>query len=459
MINGYKEMVMEEVHDAGRIKVLYIDDDSDLITIYVRFFEKSDYDLSTASNAEEGLSLARDLVPDLIISDVVLPGMNGIELCRMIRKERHLQDTIFMLVTGIEVDSGDIVEGFRAGADEYLMKPFSRDELFVRIDALLRIQRLKDGGNVLKREITALRGDRDRLRGELEDSRSFLAKEKEILNSSLKQMAMMVEERDKGVKEILRLEQCLKNDHKALVDLLAQAIESKPQYHRGHSSSVAEIASVISKMMDLPDDEIEDIISAARLHELGKLCIPEELAMKSPTLYSQAEQDLLVLHPLKGSGMLKMFNGCERISRIIRHIHEHVNGQGFPDGLKKDAIPMGSRIIAAVNVFDNLVYRGETMTADKALEMIDSHTGSVIDAGVMVCLRRYVSRNSGDTQGKTIEVRLYEVKPGMTLAAGLYTTKGAKLLHENTVLTQDTINQIARYNKIDLLEETVFIKG
>lgn len=449
---------MGDLNEMDRIKVLYIDDDTDLIGIYTRFFENSDYHLSTATSAEEGFELAQDLVPDLIITDVILPGKNGVDLCRMVRGEKKLIDTIVMLVTGMEVDSADIVEGFLAGADEYLMKPFSRDELFARINALLRIQRLKTDKDVLRQEISGIRETHDKLRKELEDSRAYLANEKEILNSTLKQMSLMVDERDKGVKEIHRLETCLANDRKATVDLLAQIIESKPQYHRGHSTSVAEIATAMSRMMSLADDEIEDIHAAARLHELGKLSIPEDLATKNPPDYTQAEQDLLALHPLKAVDMLRNFSGFDRISLTIRHIHEQVNGQGFPDGLKKEKIPIGSRIIAAVNLFDNLVYRSGVLKADKALEMMDGQIGIVFDAGVIGCLRRYISRHGGNEQGKAVELRLFEVKPGMTLAAGLYTAKGAKLLPENTVLTQENINQIARYNKIDLLDETVFVK-
>ncbi len=137
-----------ERHDSGdqkkQAKVLYIDDDNDLVSIYIRFFEESDYELRTALSAEQGYTEAMAFLPDLIICDVLLPGMNGIDFCRKIKDEALLGDVIFMLVTGMEVDSEDMVEGFRAGADEYLMKPFSRNEIMARVNSLLRIKRLKD---------------------------------------------------------------------------------------------------------------------------------------------------------------------------------------------------------------------------------------------------------------------------------------------------------------------------
>lgn len=137
-------------------KILYIDDDTDLVEIYIRFFEDTGYTLRTALSAEQGYEEARSFQPDLIISDVLLPGMNGIELCRKIKSEKSLSDVIFMLVTGMEVDSKDMVEGFKAGADEYLMKPFSRDEILARVNSLLRIKRLKDELAMAKNRIAHL---------------------------------------------------------------------------------------------------------------------------------------------------------------------------------------------------------------------------------------------------------------------------------------------------------------
>lgn len=449
---------MNAQNGRGQTRILYIDDDADLIGIYTRFFEGSDYHLSTATSAEQGFELAKSLVPDLIISDVLLPGMNGVELCRLIRNEESLRDAIVMLVTGMEVESRDIVEGFSAGADEYLMKPFAREEIFARIYALLRIKRLRDEAASMKGYCESLQAESSELTRQLEETRTFLVKEKDLLNNSLKQVSMMVDERDVRVKEIQRLETRIANDRKAIIDVLSQLIESKVQYHRGHSSNVAEIATSLAGMMNLNNDEIDDIRSAALLHELGKLTVPDDLSLKHPVDYSQAEMDMMALHPVKAWTMLKGFEGLDRIAKMVRHIHERIDGKGFPDGLKKDRIPVGSRIIAVASVFDNAAYRHGAADPEDALAAMETEVGNRFDARVLNSLRRYVSRHEKYNCKKAIEVRLFEVKPGMTLAAGLYTVRGTKLLPENTILTQETINQIARYNKIDMLEEIVFIK-
>lgn len=137
-------------------KILYIDDDTDLVSIYIRFFENSGYAFRTALSAEQGYDEAVSFLPDFIICDVLLPGMSGIEFCRKIKADSRLNDVIFMLVTGMEVDSADMVEGFRAGADEYLMKPFSKDEILARVNSLMRIKQLKDKLTMAERQISTL---------------------------------------------------------------------------------------------------------------------------------------------------------------------------------------------------------------------------------------------------------------------------------------------------------------
>jgi DNA-binding response OmpR family regulator len=145
-------------------KILYIDDDNDLIAIYKRFFEDTGYDFRTALSAEEGYDIALGFMPDLIICDVLLPGMNGIDFCRKIKSGAGFSDVIFMLVTGMEVDSNDMVEGFNAGADEYLMKPFSRDEILARVNSLLRIKKLKDELLRANNRIENLTGEMEKMK-------------------------------------------------------------------------------------------------------------------------------------------------------------------------------------------------------------------------------------------------------------------------------------------------------
>ncbi len=156
---------MEPDVNDKQVKILYIDDDTELVSIYVQFFEDTGYAFRTALSAEEGYETARSFLPDLIICDVILPGMNGLEFCRRIKSDPFFKDLIFMLVTGMEVDSRDMVDGFQAGADEYLMKPFSRDEILARVNSLLRIKSFKDKLAMAEQRIERLTRELEELKG------------------------------------------------------------------------------------------------------------------------------------------------------------------------------------------------------------------------------------------------------------------------------------------------------
>lgn len=442
-----------------KVKILYIDDDNELVDIYCRFFEKSEYIFKTAYDAESGYELAKTYLPDLIISDVAMPGWSGFDLCKKIRDNQILKDVIFILVSGLEVEPEDIILGLKTGADDYLVKPFMRDVLFAKIKSFLRIKTLKDSLEFADNVIETITKQGNHLAQELCETKENLTKEKDILNNSFKQISLMLDKEKRNNIEISKLKTQTDDTYKNLILLLSELIESKPQFHRGHSTNVGKIAETIATMLDLSPDETADIKTAGLLHEIGRISIPEALAKKSYDDYTRSEKDMLMQHPVKGEDLLKAFPEFENVKKIIRHIHERVDGTGFPNGLKKKKIPFGSKIIAVINAFDNLLFRTGEKSIEETFEIIERDVGTKYDSKVVNCLRRYISRHPYKSDNNFIEIRLYEAKPGMKLAAGVYTLKGAKLLPENTILTEENIEKIAQYNKIEPLEETVFIKG
>jgi response regulator RpfG family c-di-GMP phosphodiesterase len=387
----------------------------------------------------------------MIISDVAMPDTDGFEFCRMTRQIPELSETLFVLVSGIEIDSDDVVRGFHVGADDYLLKPFSHEVFTAKISSLLRIKHYSESCRHYQKKALA----EEKLKIELQTE---LLKEKEILNNSLKQIMYMTKERDSLTEKNNALKQVIKNDTEGFCSVLSEIIESRAQYHRGHAINVSEISVDIARSMKIAEDEINDIKMAALLHEAGKIAIPDELLSKKPENYSRFEADFLIQHPAKGASFLDKLSAFQKTATIIRHIHEKVDGTGFPDGLKKNRIPVGSLIISAVSAYDNLVIRLKKATPQQALDLLESKIGTHYDHKVIHHLRKYIGNKSTETADAPTELRIYEVKPGMTLAAGIFTTKGAKLLPENCVLTEESIEQIARYNKIDLVEDSVFVK-
>ena len=174
--------------------------------------------------------------------------------------------------------------------------------------------------------------------------------------------------------------------------------------------------------------------------------------------YSQQEKDFLVQHPVQGAMMLAKFSGFKEISKIIKYFHENMDGTGVPEGLQGRNIPLGSRIIRVAGAYDNLVYRGQPIAIENAFEIIEDRIGSRYDSRVVHCLRKYAHKNPVGEAEKTTLRKIIELEPGMTLASGIYTVNGTKLLPMNTVLTEESIHQIAHYNSIEPLQDVVFVK-
>jgi len=441
-----------------KAKILCVDDDSALLAIYTKYLENTEYESRTAVSAEEGLETAKKFVPDIIISDVVMQGESGLNFCKKIKKLPYLSTSIFIFASGLAVELDDVVKGLDIGADDYFIKPINKKELLAKIRSFLRIKSQRDelvyANKKLSKAFKYLKSYKD----ENEKKNKALFKEKEMLQNSLKQISLLVKDRERTNKKLELYNKAHQKSFNSVITILSTIIDSKRQYHRGHSKKVSEISIFIAGELKLSKVRIRNIKIAALLHEIGKLSFSDRLTMKNPEKYSQKERDFLYQHPVKGAALLEKFSGFEKIAKIIRHIHENFDGTGVPDGLRGDEIPIGSRIISAAGIFDNLVYRKKNTLASNELERIEEETGTKYDPTVVRFLRKYANLYPADKTDKIKELSVYDLKPGMKLASGIFTASGTKLLPIGSLLTEDSINQIARHSKLGLLVETVFIE-
>jgi len=154
-----------------------------------------------------------------------------------------------------------------------------------------------------------------------------------------------------------RLRQQLKNNWEETIEVLIKLIEMKDPYTKGHSEEVAKWSGIIAQNLNLNKDEQEEIKLAARLHDIGKIGISEEILNK-PGRLSKEEYVEIKKHPVLGADLFLNIKQLENINQIIRYHHEWYNGEGYPDGLIGEKIPLGSRII---NIADSY----QAMTSDR----------------------------------------------------------------------------------------------
>jgi HD-GYP domain-containing protein (c-di-GMP phosphodiesterase class II) len=169
---------------------------------------------------------------------------------------------------------------------------------------------------------------------------------------------------------------------------LANALEAKDPYTRGHSERVGAWGRRLATALGLPADEIDTVTQAGLLHDLGKIGVPEVVLRKRGAL-DHDEWTLMRNHPMVGSQIVAPFEFFAGGAAVIRHHHERWDGSGYPDGLAGAAIPLGARIVAVADVFDALTsdrpYRG-ALPRDIALAYLGEEAGRTLDADVVTAL-------------------------------------------------------------------------
>jgi DNA-binding response OmpR family regulator len=120
------------------IKILLIDDDKDMLKAMRKYLKTQNYNVLFTNNASEGLMIARESLPDIVITDAEMPDINGFSLCKIIKSEEALTNMPVIIISGQKINEEDIIEGYEKGADDYLLKPFSFNILLLKIQAVLR---------------------------------------------------------------------------------------------------------------------------------------------------------------------------------------------------------------------------------------------------------------------------------------------------------------------------------
>jgi diguanylate cyclase (GGDEF)-like protein len=163
---------------------------------------------------------------------------------------------------------------------------------------------------------------------------------------------------------------------------LADAMDERMDNGHRHSQAVAEYAVAIGQRLGWPEWELSKLRSAATLHDIGKLFLPDRIVQK-PGLLSEAEYAELKKHPIAGAEIASRIKGLHSTASWIRHVHEHFDGRGYPDGLSDEAIPLASRIILVADAFDAMTHDrpyGRALSAEEALSELRRNAGHVFDS-------------------------------------------------------------------------------
>ncbi|MBN2440267.1 MAG: response regulator [Spirochaetales bacterium] len=345
-------MSKDILHNA---KILLIDDDEAILQVIKYYFDKEGCKVSTATDGVMGLEIYSRMEPDIIITDLCIPELNGTGLLFAIKKISP--ETPVIIVSGV-ADKKDIIEVMRLGAADFIEKPILDMEFLkdsVRKNLSLR-QRLREG-RLHQKELEI---EVDRRTAELIKRVSEI----EILNEALKRELL---EHELAVTELEVMRD-------GVIKSIATIGEQRDPYTAGHQLKVSKLGIAIARELKLSEDQIECIRIAGLLHDIGKISIPAEI-LNRPGALKKSEMNLIKDHSLDGYNILKRITFPWPVAELVYQHHERLDGSGYPRQLKGDEILMESRILSLADVVDAIAshrpYR-EALGEDFALKEIEN---------------------------------------------------------------------------------------
>jgi response regulator RpfG family c-di-GMP phosphodiesterase len=297
-------------------RILIVDDEANIRSFLLRHFEEEGADCVASPNALDALEKMKEQNFSLVISDVLMPGMSGMEFLRLVKKQDP--ETAFIMITGL-MDINTAVNSLRLGAFDFITKPFE----------------LPDMRRAVKRAL-------ERRRLLMENRRH-----REELEQNIRERTFELKEALNDVEE----------SYKITLEALVAALDAREHETHAHSQRVREYTMTLAQSLGLRHDDLIQIGRGALLHDVGKIGVPDSILLK-PGKLNEQEWTEMRKHPQIGYNILQSIEFLSPAAEIVLCHQERWDGNGYPNRLAEEDIPLGARIFAVVDTLD-------AMTSDR----------------------------------------------------------------------------------------------
>ena len=408
--------------------VLFVDDETNILSALKRLFRPQGYVIHIADSGAAALAVLEKEHVDLVVSDMRMPEMNGAQLLEQVRN--RWPDTVRILLTGYSEMSATVDAINKGGIYRYIAKPWEENDLAMTVRNALDGKRLEHE----KQRLEAL----------------TLKQNEELvqLNASLE---------DKVAQRTAELQKTmdrLKKSFIASIHVFSNLMELRDNATTGHSRRVADMGRRIALAMGLTEVEAQEVMVAGLLHDIGKLALPDHLFKKPFSILSGTERSEVCKHPINGQAALMALDHLKGAAKLIRSHRERFDGQGYPDGLAGQIIPLGARILAVATDYDALqcgLLLNKKLGSAEALKVIAEGSGKSYDPVVVeTCLAQFGMLGDLTPQDKSkLEetISAAKLQPGMVLAHDLMTRAGIMLISKEFIMDEQLIKQIRAYER------------
>ncbi len=325
-------------------RILVVDDEEPIRDVILTLLESQGYQCLSAPDGYAALREISLSSPDLVISDMVMPGMDGMKLLGALQLRDA--DMPVIIVTALH-DLSIALQAMRAGAYDYVLKPFEREQLYFSVRRALKHRRL----------VVQNRSYR-------EDLERLVAERTQQLSQALVD---------------------LEKSYDYTLEALGGALDAKDAEIEGHCQRVTAITMAIAKLLPVESSQLKQIAFGAFLHDIGKMGIPDQLLRKPGPLIEE-ERAIMRRHCAIGYAVLQRIPFLREAAEIVLSHQEHFDGSGYPRALRGEQIPLGARIFAVADTLDAMIsdrpYR-KALPIQAARREIELHSGTQFDPRVV----------------------------------------------------------------------------
>ncbi|PYY92283.1 two-component system response regulator [Pseudomonas sp. TKO26] len=425
--------------------VLLVDSQDTVLQRLHQLLSAHDYRLYLAHDASEALQvMAREEV-DLVISAAHLPQVDGATL--LARLHQDYPATTRILLTG-DPDLKLIAKAINEGEIyRYLSKPWDDQELLLTLRQALDHQHSERE----RQRLEALAQQQNR---ELKAVNALLEKRVAARTAELQQTADMLD---------LAYEE-LKHSYATGAELFSLLVNQRLPSDKQTNRRIIELVRAYCKVQGIDAVAQRDLAMAAALHNIGKLSWSDSMMITPADLLHHHERERYRAYPAQSESLLMTLEPVQDAARLIRHHQEHWDGTGFPDHLKGEAIPLGSRLLKLAVDFVELqcgLILERRMNSDEALVFIRKYAGrlydpQLVEGFIQVCSVYLSDVTLGDPSVKVLSTR--ELQAGMVLARNLNADNGMLLLNAGKVLSMPLVDKLIAFETMEGGRYSVFVK-